>query len=181
MTNPRIKYTVADYMTTPDDKRYELLDGELIMAPAPTDRHQVIVGELFVALRQFILYNRLGQVRLSPYDVIFADTDVAQPDILFVSNERSDIITPANIQGAPDLMVEILSPGTAGRDRGYKRTLYGRHGVQEYWLVDPDANTVEVLVLGDEGLTPATTFQEGDTLTSPLLAGLSIELRPIFA
>lgn len=129
MTRPRIKFTVNDYMTAPNDKRYQLLDGEMILAPAPNDKHQTIVGELFVALHRFVTENRLGQVRVSPYDVVLSNYDVVQPDLLFVSNQRSSIITTANIQGAPDLVVEILSPNSAQYDRGYKRALYSRHGV----------------------------------------------------
>jgi Uma2 family endonuclease len=179
--NPRIKFTVDDYMTTPDDKRYQLLDGELILAPSPTDKHQAVVGELFVALHQFITQNNLGRVRVSPYDVVLSNYDVAQPDILFVSNERSDIIVGPNIRGAPDLVVEILSPSTSRYDRGYKRALYSRHGVREYWLVDPDNETVEVLAESNEGLTLVATYHKGATLTSPLLEGLAIDLEQIFA
>ena len=178
---PKIKFSVDDYMTTPDEKRYQLLAGELILAPAPKDIHQAIVGHLFVALYQFVNQLGLGWVRVSPYDVVLSRYDVFQPDILFVSNSRAGIITEANIQGAPDLVVEVLSPGTAHYDRGYKRTLYGRHGVLEYWLVDPEAETVEVLTLEDNGLAPAAaTYCRGDTLASPLLAGLSIDLEPVF-
>jgi Uma2 family endonuclease len=90
---PRIKFTVDDYMTTPDDKRYQLLDGELILAPAPKDKHQAIVVALLVALHQFVNQNGLGWVRVSPYDVVLSRTDVIQPDILFVSNARAHIIT----------------------------------------------------------------------------------------
>src|SRR5918996_781486 len=159
--NPRIKFTVDDYMTTPDDKRYQLLDGELILAPSPTDKHQAVVGELFVALHQFITQNNLGRVRVSPYDVVLSNYDVAQPDILFVSNERSDIIIVGpNIRGAPDLVLEILSPSTSRYDRGYKRALYSRHGVREYWLVDPDNETVEVLAESNEGLTLVATYHK---------------------
>ena len=180
MTRPRIKFTVNDYMTTPDDKRCQLLDGELIVAPSPTSRHQSIIGQLFVALNRFIAENELGRTWVAPLDVVLSNYDVAQPDILFVSNERSGIIMEANIQGAPDLAVEILSPSTAQYDRGYKRTLYGRHGVREYWLADPDAETVEVLTESAEGLVLGDTYRRGDTLTSPLLSGLAIELEQIF-
>ncbi len=182
MTQPKpgIKFTVADYMTTPEDKRYQLLDGELVLAPSPTTRHQRISGRIYLALEQFITARELGQVFYAPYDVIFANEDVAQPDILFVSNTRSGIITEANIQGAPDLVVEILSPGTARYDRGYKLTLYGRHGVREYWLVDPEAETVEVLTEGDAGLTLVATYRRGQELSSPLLEGLAVQLEGIF-
>ena len=180
MTRPRIKFTVNDYMTTPDDKRCQLLDGELIVAPSPTSRHQEISFNISFALRQFVDANNLGRVWIAPLDVVLSDHDVAQPDILFVSNGRSSIITVPNIQGAPDLVVEILSPATAQYDRGYKRTLYGRHGVREYWLVDPDAETVEVLTEDAEALALGATYHRGETLTSPLLDGLAIPLEQIF-
>ena len=96
---------------------------------------------------------------------------VAQPDLMFVSNERAEIVTEANIQGAPDLVVEILSPSTAGYDQGYKRALYARHEVREYWLIDSVAETVEVLVLGGENFRSHRVFGNGQTLVSPLLEG----------
>ena len=180
MTQPRIKFTVNDYMTTSSDKRYQLLGGELIVAPSPTNRHQRIVGELFAALRQFVGQNNLGQVWFAPLDVVLSNYDVVQPDLLFVSNARSGIITEANIQGAPDLVVEIFSPATAQYDQGYKGTLYGRSGVREYWLVDPDTATIDVLIASEQGLALHATLRRGDTLASPLLAGLVIELESIF-
>ncbi len=182
MTRPKIKFTVADYMSAPEDKRYQLLDGEMIVAPSTTDKHQAVVGEIFVALHQFVTANSLGLVRIAPYDVVLSSNDVAQPDVLFVSNRRSHIVTAANIQGAPDLIVEVLSPGTQHYDRGYKRTLYARHGVREYWLVDPEPETVEVLVEGGEaGLTPAATYSRAETLESPLLPGFSLNLTQILS
>ena len=101
MVKPRIKYTVSDYMTTPDDKRYQLLDGELILAPSPTDRHQAIVGILFFLLYQYNLATGWGHVRMAPLDVHLSESDITQPDLLLVSNDRASIITTANIQGAP--------------------------------------------------------------------------------
>ena len=92
----------------------------------------------------------MGEVYVAPFDVVLSDTDVVQPDVLFVSKRRSDIITPDNIRGAPDLVVEILSPATAERDRTIKLDLYAQHGVQEYWIVDPDAKSITVLVRGGE-------------------------------
>jgi len=113
--------------------------------------------------------------------IVLSDYDVVQPDILFVSNTRANILTEANIQGAPDLVVEILSPATAQHDREYKRTLYSRHGVREYWLVDPEEDVVEVWTESESGLVLAAAYQRGDTLASPLLEGLNIPLEPIFA
>ena len=180
--NPRVKFTVKDYMSTPEGTRYQLLDGEMILAPSPTSRHQAVSIELGFMLREFVRQYSLGRVWFAPLDVVLSDHDVAQPDILFVSNSRSDIVTEANIQGAPDLVVEILSPGTAYYDKGYKQALYGRHGVREYWVVDPGTETVEVLVEADEGLGLAlqATYSIAQTLVSPLLEGLAIDLQEIF-
>ena len=180
MTSPRVRLTIDDYMATPDDQRYQLLDGELVLAPSPITKHQWIVVRLLVALHQFVTAQELGTTFIAPYDAVLSQHDVAQPDILFVSNARAAIITEANIQGAPDLVVEILSPGTARYDRGYKRDLYSRHNVLEYWLVDPATETVEVLTQGDTGLTVAAVNRRADTLTSPLLAGLDIDLEGVF-
>ena len=178
---PRLKFTVKDYMSTPNDKRYQLLDGEMIVMPSPTSRHQTIVMNIAFVLHQFVSEGSLGRVWFAPLDVVLSNHDVAQPDILFVSNSRSAIITEANVQGAPDLLVEILSPGTAEYDRGYKQALYGSHGVREYWLVDPDAETVEVLTLGDQGLAPLATYRRGGMIDSPLLDGLALEMDLVFS
>ena len=180
MVKPRIKYTVADYMTTPDDKRYQLLDGELILAPSPTDRHQAIIGTLFYLLYQYNLEAGLGYVRMAPLDVYLSEYDLTQPDILFVSNERASIITAENIKGAPDLVVEILSPSTERYDRGYKRTMYARNGVREYWLVDPAAETIEVLTEAEEGFATDFIYHRNDTLVSKLLPELAIHLNQVF-
>jgi Uma2 family endonuclease len=185
MTNPRIKFTINDYMSTPNEKRYQLLDGELLVAPSPTRKHQTISGQLYLTMTQFVTQSQLGQVWYAPLDVILSNHDVVQPDILFVSNARANILTEANVQGAPDLVVEILSPATAQHDREYKRTLYSRHGVREYWLVDPEENMVEVWTDRDSesgtGLVLAAAYQRGDTLASPLLEGLNIPLEALFS
>ena len=113
--------------------------------------------------------------------MVLSDTDVVQPDLLFVSTERAHLLLGgANVLGAPDLVVEILSPSTAGRDRTLKRALYAKHGVQEYWLVDPDARTVTVLRLGEDAFEVESIYGEGQTLTSPMLAGFTADLNEIF-
>jgi len=178
---PRLKFTVKDYMSTPNDKRYQLLDGEMILMPSPVTRHQRLLFSLGRAMHDFVSAGQRGEVFVAPYDVVLSNHDVAQPDIMFVSNARSAIITEANIQGAPDLVVEILSPGSAVYDRGYKQALYGRHGVREYWLVDPDAETVEVLTQGEQGLALFATYRRGDLIASPLLEGLGLEIDQVFS
>ncbi len=180
MTDAQAKLTFADYLETSDDERYELLNGELIETPSPKEIHQSVAGNLYLVLAKFIRERRLGKVYFSPFDVVLSDTNVVQPDILFISNERADIITPDNVQGAPDLVVEVLSPATAERDRTVKLDLYARHGVKEYWMVDPDAKTVTVLLRGEGGLGVVGIYGEGETLRSPTLTGFSFALEEIF-
>lgn len=182
MVSPKskIKFTYEDYKNTPEDKRYELLDGELVMVPSPREHHQRLSIKLAVRLQQFVEETGMGYVYTAPFDVVFSDADVVQPDLLFVSEGRRHIITDDNIQGAPDIVVEILSQSTAGRDRTYKRSLYARYGVQEYWLVDPDTRTVEVLGLGEQGFESEGTYGVGQMLVSPQLDGLSISLDEVF-
>ena len=178
--NPAVKFTYRDYLYAPDDKSYELLDGELIVTPAPGELHQSVSAQLGWRLVQFASENNLGRDYHAPFDVVLSDTDVVQPDLIFVSNERSQIITHANIQGAPDLVVEILSPSTATRDRTFKRTLYARHGVREYWMVDITKKDVTVLLLGDRGFEIVDVYGEGEALTSPTLRGFTLNLDDIF-
>ena len=172
--------TYADYLKTADDERYELLSGALIRFPSSREIHQYILGRLFLRLGAFIYGRNLGKVYCSPFDVVLSDTDVVQPDLLFVSNGRESIITPENVQGAPDLVVEILSPATAARDRTLKLDLYARHGVQEYWIVDPDARAITVLRRGEIRFEVVGIYGEEQTLRSATLADFSIALQEIF-
>ena len=175
--NPAIKFTYEDYQHTPEDQRFELLDGELTMVPAPNLRHQRIGTRLGALLHAFVQERDLGEVFHAPCDVVLSNTDVVQPDLLFVSEERAHLLLGGdNVLGAPDLVVGILSPSTAGRDRTLKRALYARHGVKEYWLVDPDARTVTVLRLGAGDFEVAAIYGEGQTMASPTLSGFSADL-----
>ena len=176
----KVKYTYEDYMRTPDDIRYELLDGELILSPSARTAHQRTSGNIYYSLRTFVEENKLGEVFHAPYDVVLDDFNVVQPDILFVSNEREHIITDLNIQGAPDLVIEILSPSTARRDRTQKRDLYERHGVPEYWLANTDAKSVQVLTLQDGEYRIAGIYTAGQTVISPLLQGFTLNIDDIF-
>ena len=176
----KTKLTYEDYMQTPDDIRYELLDGELILSPSARTAHQRASRDISHPLITFVEQNGLGEVFIAPYDVVLDNFNVVQPDILFVSNERSHIITDLNIQGAPDLAIEILSPSTEQRDRTQKRDLYAQHVVPEYWLADTDAESVLVLMLQDGEYRVAGISTKGQTVMSPLLEGFELSVDEIF-
>ena len=180
-TQGAVRQTYKDYCATPDDERYELLNGTLMMVPAPNRKHQKVLGRLHIELSRFNQEHELGEVYVAPFDVWLSDTDVVQPDVLFVSRAREHTLTDENVRGAPDLVIEILSPSTADRDLGYKHDLYGRHGVLEYWIVDPMAETVAVHRQRDGRLELAETFGRGDTLRTALLNGLQLKLDDVFA
>ena len=179
-STPTIKFTYEDYRNAPEDKRYELLDGDLVVTPAPGEAHQRVSRNLTILLGQSVKLTGAGHIYAAPFDVILSDTDVVQPDLLFVSNEREYVITEANVQGAPDLVVEILSPSTAERDLTFKRSLYAKHGVKEFWLVDTDAKTVTVLLRDPQGFAVVGVCGEGQTLDSPTLIGFTINPAEIF-
>ncbi len=136
------RYTYEDYIKMPDDVRYELIDGELLMTPSPATRHQIISGNINDIIRSFVKKNNLGTVFYAPCDVVLGNENVFEPDLLFISKENSSIITEANIKGAPDLVVEVLSPSTADRDLIKKKSIYAVFGVKEYWIVYPHENKV---------------------------------------
>ena len=178
---PAVKLTYEDYCAAPADNRYELLDGELIMVAAPNIKHESVRSLLGHHLGNFIIDHGLGKLFYAPCDVMLSESDVVQPDLLFVSREREHLLRDGQkVQGAPDLVIEILSPSTADRDRGKKLALYGRHGVTEYWLVDPVAETISIHRQQAGELVPTETFGRDQTLRSPLLAGLELHLYDVF-
>jgi Uma2 family endonuclease len=177
----RIVLTYEDYCGLPDDgRRYEILEGELTVTPSPSRSHQEFAANLLVVLKPFVTARGLGQVFIAPFDVILERTSVVVPDLLFVGRERLEIVTERGVEGAPDLIVEILSPGTARRDRREKAQLYARHGVRHYWLADPDARALETLEL-DGGRYRETARLTGDArFTSMLFPGLEISLSSLW-
>jgi len=176
----RIKFTYQDYLHLGEDKRYQIIEGELKVVPSPGTSHQRVSGRLEFLLRDFVRHNRLGEIFDAPYDVVLSEENVLQPDILFVSQEHSEKITERNLQGAPDLLIEIISPASEYQDREIKRKLYAKFGVAEYWLVDPDKKTIEVASLGESGLETIAVYQENSSLESPLLRQLSLKLSEVF-
>ena len=177
-----IKFSYEDYRNLPESETniYELIDGEFVMVPSPITYHQEISRNIEYFLWDFVRKNKMGFVYLAPLDVIFSKENVVQPDILYISKERSEIITENNIQGAPDLIIEILSKSTAKRDKTLKKTLYAKYGVKEYWIVDPKTKTVEVLILQKTGYNRDRIYKKNETLTSSLLGDLKIDLKEVF-
>ena len=176
----RTRYTYDDYAKTPDDVRYQLIDGELILSPSPTFYHQRISAAMSGELRAWTVSNRSGEVVCAPMDVYFTETDTVQPDILFISTERMHIVEDRYVRGAPDLVVEILSPSTSGLDLGTKMELYALHGVPHYWIIDPDTGTMRTLRLEAGEYAEVASFTENDVLTSDAFPGLRIDLREVF-
>ena len=182
VSNPRVRLTVQDYLDIPeeDENRYELIDGELYMAPGPSWEHQSNSHNLTMLLSNFVSAGNMGVIRYSPLDVYLSDEDVFQPDIVFISNDRLGIIRPDGLHGAPDLVIEILSPGTERRDLTIKREQYEKFDVSEYWLANPVAKTISVLRFRDGAFEHIGVFTEGMTLETPLLPGLQVDLSAVF-
>lgn len=177
---PTVKLTYEDYRKTPEDERYELIEGELILAAAPNIAHQTTQGKLGWRMASTVETEELGYVFFSPCDVVLSEHNTFQPDLVFVSRENAGIITDANIQGAPDLVVEIISPSSTGRDWVTKRDLYAKYGVKKYWLIDPINRTLWVMRLRNGYLELSDTLYEGDTLTASTIKGFSVNISDIF-
>ena len=174
-----IKFNYQDYLQLPEDKRYEIIDGDLFMVPSPNESHQHILTNILYILINYVRRNKLGAIYCAPFDILFSDEDIVQPDVIFVSNKNKKIITKDNIKGSPDLLVEILSPSTSKRDMGIKKKLYARHGVREYWIVDPKRETFDVFRLkGCE--FEGKRYGVQDYLSSDVIKDLTIEVKEIF-
>ena len=179
-----VKLTYHDFVHFPDDgKRHELIDGEHYVTPSPNTRHQGTSGNLYFLMRAWLEVNPLGRLFYAPFDVVFTQFDVVEPDLLYMSNARAaEVLTDLNVQGAPELVIEIASPSTRRRDASLKRALYERTGVSEYWIVEPKGDRVRVYRReGVNFASPVDLAREaGDVLTTPLLPGLNLPLARIF-
>ena len=175
-----LRFTYEDYARLPDDRRYEVIDGELFLTPAPTPYHQLVKQRIEQFLLKHVESRGLGQVLDAPCDVVLSRFDVLQPDIFFVSSGRLAVIGEKYISDAPDLVVEVLSPGARKRDRVFKSKRYARFGVHEMWIADPDKKTIEVHVNAEKSLRREALYAGDDVLVSPLLPGLGIPLARVF-
>jgi Uma2 family endonuclease len=181
MQRAATKMTYDQYCLLPEDRnRYQLFDGELVMTPSPRPKHQEIVVRLTALLEQFVKRSSLGKVFAAPLDVVLDENTVVQPDVFFIRRERLNIVGEDYVEAAPDLVVEVLSPSTFHIDLRRKMKTYSRFGVQEYWIVDPEEQVVEVFRRSGDKLQPAAKFSEGQILESPLLPGFRLSVREIF-
>ncbi|HWM91590.1 MAG TPA: Uma2 family endonuclease [Thermoanaerobaculia bacterium] len=179
----RRKLTYEDYVLFPEDgQRHEIIDGEHYVSPAPIPKHQKASMRLSIRVGGFVEIHELGEVYAAPIDVLLSRHDVLQPDLLFISNERAAILKDKNIQGAPDLVIEILSESTRKLDEDLKLGRYELLGVREYWIVDPREEQAYVYRVQGEGfrMVAELSAEAGDVLTTPLLPGLEIPLRELF-
>ncbi|MBZ0167861.1 hypothetical protein MELA_01650 [Candidatus Methylomirabilis lanthanidiphila] len=180
----QVKLTYDDYLLFPDDgRRHELIDGDHYMTPSPSKRHQRISLNIAYRIRAHLEHHSLGELYTAPFDVVLSTTDVVQPDLLFVSSAKTAMITAQNVQGAPDLIVEILSETSRKTDEIIKRKLYERFGVQEYWIIDPELDTIKIYRITPQGYQRAAELnrETGDILSTPLLPDLTIPLNDLFA
>jgi Uma2 family endonuclease len=180
------RLTYDDFLLFPDDgMRHEIIDGEHYVTACPNTRHQILLGRLYFEVEQCLRQRPgVGQVFLSPFDVIFTKWDVVEPDLLFIASDQIDILTDKNVQGPPALVIEIASPGTRHRDEGIKLRLFERGGVREYWLVDPERDRITVWRRQADDSFPRVaelSREQHDVLTTPLLAELRMPLVQLFS
>ncbi len=175
------RLTYKDYEALPDGAPYQLIDGELIMTPAPTPLHQNIIGNIYQSLRYFVETQKLGRVFLSPIDVRLTDIDVFQPDLIFVRKDHLAKVGRDRLNVIPDLVVEVLSPSNAYYDLTHKKMIYAERGVDEYWIVDPKNETVEIFRRDRDHFRSEAFLKDADDLTSPMFPGFIMKLGEVFA
>ncbi len=179
-----IKLTYDDYVLFPDDGlRHEIIDGEHYVTASPATRHQRISLRLAYLLQRYLEEHPIGELFVAPFDVILSRFDIVVPDLIYLSRARAHLLTSKNLQGPPDLAVEILSSSTRPRDERLKRELYERTGVDEYWLVEPDHDAMVIFRAEGTGFVEPIRVTRGSglALTTPLLPGLELTLDRIFS
>ena len=177
----KVSYEELQQLPRNDRRIVELIEGEIFMTPSPNTSHQRAAGRLFRALSDFVEGNELGEVFIAPYDIVFSKWTALEPDLLFVRRERFSIITEANVQGVPDLVIEILSPSRKAYDRKKKLIVYEKARVPELWYLDPEEKTAEILSLGSKGRYELAAKLSGkDAIVTKVLSGLSLCLDEVF-
>ncbi len=175
--------SIYDLESLPDDGNiYELFEGELLVAKAPSLKHQEIIGNFATILNNYLWQNPIGQIWITP-GVIFDEYNSAIPDLAFIAKDRiPQIASGLHIVGAPDLAIEIMSPGTENvrRDQIVKRQTYGKFGVKEYWIVEPTVEVIEITRLNENVLSSVGIFRNNDEISSPLLPDLNFTVKDVF-
>jgi len=174
------QYTYADYEKLPEGAPYQLIGGELIMTPSPIPYHQMISMKIGYELLKFVEDKKSGIVLYAPLDVYLSETETYQPDIIFISKDRLNIIGEKKIEAAPDLVMEILSPATAYYDLRHKKQVYEKSGVKEYWIVDPMGKSIEVYENVNGEFKVFSQAREKDRVKSKLLDGFEVEMEKAF-
>lgn len=182
-TASRVSYQEFINREVPDDDDhvYELLDGEIVKYSAPEPRHQIVSANLFRQIDNYVFNKKLGRVLYAPLSVMLGEHSAPQPDLLFVATKNLKIIEQKCVMGAPDLVVEIISPGSVVRDRVQKKEIYEKAGVPEYWIVDPKYFLVEVYQHTPSGYTLLHTAEGEGTVQSKVIKGLKIDVADIFS
>ncbi len=173
-------FTYKDYEKLPEGSPYQLIGGDLVMTPSPIPYHQILIGKIFLKLSKYVEDKKVGMVLLAPLDVYFSETDTYQPDIMFISRERLNIVGEKKIEGPPDLIIEILSPQTAYYDLRTKKDTYEKSGVKEYWIVDPIQKIIEIFGNKKGKFESVSTAKSEGVVKSDLLNGLSVTVKEIF-
>lgn len=177
-----VAITASEYSHMPEGPPYyQLVEGGLEMSPAPVPYHQRILINLTHLFETYLERRPIGVLYIAPFDVFLNDVNVFQPDLAFISKANASILTDKGAEGAPDLVVEILSPKTAHLDRGPKRKIYARTGVKEFWIIDPERKQIHIYHLRQDAETPVAIREEKDIFQSPLLPGLRVRCARVFA
>lgn len=172
--------TYSDYLQTPEGGKFQLIDGELIEMTSPSLNHQEVLLNLVSEIRGYLVKNKIGKVFVAPLDVYFSEEEVYQPDILFLLTASFSKMKENKIEGAPDLVIEVLSPSTAYYDLKHKKSVYAKQGVKEYWIVDPMEKSVEIFENLDGKFSSLGEFKKSESIQSKLISGLEIHLETIF-
>ncbi|MGI9951819.1 Uma2 family endonuclease [Moorellaceae bacterium AZ2] len=173
-------YTYTDYRQLPEGAPYQLIGGKLVLTPSPAPYHQIISVKLEFKMIAHVTSKDLGIVLHAPLDVYLEETETYQPDIIFIAQGRMDIIKEDKIEGAPDLVVEILSPSTAYYDLRHKYRVYEKSGVKEYWVVDPMEKSIQLFILGEGKFKLDQEIQVRGTIHSRVIEGFAVDAADLF-
>lgn len=177
----RVRFKAEDIWQAPeDDKRYEVIDGELFVSPAPSLQHQNGLFRLAVRIFNWIDPRGLGRIFVAPLAVVLDPESGVEPDLVYVSREHTSIISERGVEGVPDLVVEVLSPSTEARDRGLKMRRYAAASIPHYWLLDPDRRVLEPYRLAEEGYEPLGVYGPGTSFRPDLFPGLEIAIDELW-